>query len=262
MTFRAAVMGDFHGHVHHFRAVTRTVRGAGIDLLLGVGDVGFNLLPPAFRGRTEKRMRLLLQEYGVEFLWAIGNHDDHFAASELRMNPDGTRRVSDRNSHLPNGTVVERAGVRIGALGGAYSVDRKHRTEGRDWWPQEEPTAEEAEKLISACGQGPRLDIMLTHDVPMGVTGLKGLPGLPTQTVERANRTRILLQETAAQVRPKVLFAGHWHQRLCSELVWDDGSSTRVEVLAAEQSWAGNLVEVVVSDTGEVEVNPLLIKVS
>lgn len=261
MTFRAAVMGDFHGHIHHFRAVTRTLKRAGIDLLLGVGDVGFDF-PGAFRGKTEKRMRLLLEENGVEFVWAIGNHDNHDAAMELRPNPDGTRRVSDRNCLLPNGTVLERDGIRVGALGGAYSVDQKHRTKGRDWWPQEEPTVEEAEKLIAAATQGPRLDILLTHDVPMGVTGLKGLPGLPSETVERANRTRILLQETAAQIRPKVLFAGHWHQRLCSELAWEDGSSTRVEVLAAEQSWAGNLVEVTVDASGEVEVSPLLIKVS
>ncbi|WP_052259961.1 metallophosphoesterase family protein [Pseudarthrobacter phenanthrenivorans] len=261
MTFRAAVMGDFHGHIHHFRAVTRTLKRAEIDLLLGVGDVGFDF-PGAFRGKTEKRMRLLLEENGVEFIWAVGNHDNHESLSSKPFNPDGTRRISDRNSNLPNGRVIERDGVRIGALGGAYSVDKKWRTEGKDWWPQEEPTAEEAEKLISACAQGPRLDILLTHDVPMEVTGLKGLPGLPKQVIEEANRTRVLLQETAAQIRPKVLFAGHWHQRLCSELVWDDGSSTRVEVLAAEQSWAGNLVEVTVSDTGEVEVSPLPIKVS
>ncbi|TQJ36702.1 hypothetical protein FBY36_4007 [Arthrobacter sp. SLBN-122] len=60
-------------------------------------------------------MRLLLQENGVEFLWAIGNHDNHRSASELRTNPDGTRGISGRNSHLPNGTVLERDGVRIGA---------------------------------------------------------------------------------------------------------------------------------------------------
>lgn len=254
-------MGDFHGHVHHFRAVTRTLKRTGIDLLLGVGDVGFDF-PGAFRGKTERRMRLLLQENGVEFIWAVGNHDNHDSLRTKPLNPDGTRRISERNSNLPNGRVIERDGVRIGALGGAYSVDKKWRTTGRDWWPQEEPTAEEAEKLISACVQGPRLDILLTHDVPLGVTGLKGLPGLPAQVMQEANRTRVLLQETVSQVRPKVLFSGHWHQRLCSELAWEDGTSTRVEVLAAEQSWAGNLVEVVVSDTGEVEISPLPIKVS
>src|SRR6476620_10505284 len=127
MSFRAAVMGDFHGHIQHFRAVTRTLKSAGIDLLLGVGDVGFDF-PGAFRGKTEKRMRLLLEEGGVEFIWAVGNHDNHDSLSRLPLNPDGTRRISDRNSNLPNGTVIERDGVRIGALGGAYSVDKKWRT--------------------------------------------------------------------------------------------------------------------------------------
>lgn len=261
MTFRAAVMGDFHGHVQHFRAVTRTLKSSGIDLLFGVGDVGFDF-PGAFRGKTEKRMRLLLEENGVDFVWVLGNHDNHESIVAKKLNPDGTRRISDRNSNLPNGQVIELDGVRIGALGGAYSVDRKWRTAGKDWWPQEEPTEEEAERLIAASLQGPRLDIMLTHDVPLAVSGLRGLPGLSTETVERANRTRTLLQETARQIRPKVLFAGHWHQRLCSELIWDDGTNTRVEVLAAEQSWGGNLVEVTVDARGEVAVSPLLMRPS
>ena len=261
MTFRAAVIGDFHGNVQHFRAVTRTVGSAGIDLLLAVGDLGFDF-PGANRGRLEKGMRIALEENGVEFLWAVGNHDNHDSLMAKPLNPDGTRRISDHNSNLPNGTVVDRDGVRIGALGGAYSIDRRHRTEGRDWWRDEEPTAEEAEKLVSECAKGPRLDILLTHDVPMGVSGLKGLPGLPKQTLQEANRSRVLLEETVGRIRPKVLFAGHWHQRLCSELSWDDGSSTRIEVLAAEQSWAGNLVEVVVNDAGEVDVSPLLIRAS
>jgi predicted phosphodiesterase len=254
-------MGDFHGQTHHFRAAVRTVRRAGISLLLGVGDVGFDL-PTGQRGRTEKKMRLLLEQNEVNFIWAAGNHDNHDTLGRLPLSADGTRRVSNRNSNLPNGTVLEIEGVRIGALGGAYSVDQRWRTLGRDWWPQEEPTGEEAERLVAESSRGPRLDIMLTHDVPMGVAGLKGLPGLSKSAVERANETRILLRQTVERIRPRVLFAGHWHQRLRSELRWDDGAITMVEVLAAEQSWAGNLVEVTVDSDGKVQVSPLIIEVS
>ncbi|WP_415854032.1 metallophosphoesterase family protein [Sinomonas sp. G460-2] len=261
MVFRAAVMGDFHGHIHHFRAVTRTLRHAGIDLLLGVGDVGFDF-PGAHRGKVEKKMRLLLEQNGIDFIWAAGNHDNHDTLERLVLNPDGTRRISDRNSNLPNGSVLEINGVRIGALGGAFSVDKAWRTAGRDWWPQEEPTREEAERLVAECAKGPRLDILLTHDVPMGVEGLKGMDGLSKKTIERANQTRLLLQEAVEKVRPKALFAGHWHQRLRSGITWDDGTATMVEVLAAEQSWAGNLVQVLVDPEGEVEVSPLEIQVT
>ncbi|WP_138413562.1 hypothetical protein [Sinomonas gamaensis] len=129
---------------------------------------------------------------------------------------------------------------RAAVMGDFHSVDKAWRTAGKDWWEQEEPTREEAQRLVDECTKGPRLDVLLTHDVPMGVTGLKGMPGLSAKTIERANQTRELLQDTAEKIRPKALFAGHWHQRLRSELHWDDGSSTMVEVLAAEQSWAGN----------------------
>jgi hypothetical protein len=207
-------------------------------------------------------MHLLLEQNDLEFIWAAGNHDNHDTLQKLALNPNGTRRISDRNSNLPNGSVIEIDGVRIGALGGAHSVDKAWRTAGRDWWPQEEPTQKEADALVDECAKGPRLDIMLTHDVPIAITGLKGMAGLAPKTIEQANRTRHLLQETVDRVRPKALFAGHWHQRLRSELVWDDSTSTLVEVLAAEQSWVGNLVEVVVRADHEVEVRPLKIEVS
>ncbi|MGT2461100.1 metallophosphoesterase family protein [Sinomonas atrocyanea] len=254
-------MGDFHGQTHHFRAVVRTVRHAGISLLMSVGDVGFDM-PGGQRGRTEKMMRLQLEQNDIDFIWAAGNHDNHDTLATLPLNPNGTRRVSNRNSHLPNGSVIEIGGVRIGALGGAYSVDQRRRTAGRDWWPQEEPTREEADWLVARCAAGPRLDILLTHDVPLGVSGLKGLKGISTETMSRANETRRLLQDVADLIRPRVLFSGHWHQRLRSELKWDDHTATMVEVLAAEQSWAGNLVEVVVDPDGRVRVSPLKVQVS
>lgn len=259
--FRAAVVGDFHGQTHHFRAVVRTVRHAGISLLLGVGDVGFDM-PGGQRGRTEKMMRLQLEKNDVDFVWVAGNHDNHAKLETLPLNPDGTRRVSNRNSNLQNGSIIEIEGVRIGALGGPYSVDQRWRTAGKDWWSQEEPSQEEADRLVAECAGAPRLDIMLTHDVPMGVSGLHGLKGLSKDTMARANQTRLLLQETASRVRPKVLFAGHWHQRVRSELRWDDNTTTMVEVLAAEPSWAGNLVEVVIDAGGRIEVSPLKVQIT
>ncbi len=259
MVWRAGVMGDWHGHYGHFRAVCRTLKHAGIHRLYCVGDASFDW-PGQHRGRTEKRMRLLLEQNDILYTFVGGNHDNWATLETLPANPDGTRRVADRFSYLPNGVVIEHDGVRIAGLGGAYSVDKAWRREGRDWWPQEEPTPEQAQQLIEASAGG--VTLMLTHDVPMGATGLKGMSGLSAKTIERANQTRILLQDTVERVRPKALFAGHWHQRLRSELQWDDGTKTMVEVLAAEQSWAGNLVEVCVDDDGEVEVKPLKIQVT
>ncbi|GAC1492672.1 MAG: hypothetical protein NVS2B15_12760 [Pseudarthrobacter sp.] len=170
------------------------------------------------------------------------------------INPDGTRRIGDRNVNLPNGTVIERDGVRIGGLGGAYSVDKKHRTEGRDWSPQEEPSPEEAERLIAECSKGPRLDILLTHDIPMGVHGLKGLPGLSKQILQEANRTRILGRGRCS--------ADIGTNGCAPRSPGADGTSTMVEVRAAEQSWEENLVEVAVDADRNVEVTPLLIRSS
>jgi predicted phosphodiesterase len=137
---RFAVAGDWHGDLSIARAVVRTLKSEDVHLLLHVGDLAVRWPGPK-KGRFDKRLGQLLDDADIEFLFIDGNHDNHKELRELTPLPDGTRRLSDRMSYVPRGTVIERHGVRIGGLGGAYSVDRRWRTEGKDLWADlEEPT--------------------------------------------------------------------------------------------------------------------------
>ena len=103
-------------------------------------------------------------------LFIDGNHD-HFP--ELaKLEPEafcGGRAARLRRYphlvHLLRGEVYTIGGVRIFCMGGAESViDRKYRTEGVDWWPEELPSDAEyanAEANLAACGW--KVDYVLTH---------------------------------------------------------------------------------------------------
>lgn len=252
---RFAVAGDWHGDLSIARAVVRTLKSEDVHLLLHVGDLAVRWPGPK-KGRFDKRLGQLLDDADIEFLFIDGNHDNHKELRELTPLSDGAKRLSERMSYLPRGTVIERHGVRIGGLGGAYSVDRRWRTEGKDLWAElEEPTHDEAERLIASAP----VDVLLTHDAPTSFQGLKGL-ALPPEIASAAERTRGLLERTIEVVQPTLLFSGHWHQRKSQELIWRDGSRTAAHVLAHEGSWGGNTVLVRWTDDRKPDVMPLRIR--
>ena len=157
--------GDWHGDIQIARAAIRTLKREDVHLLLHVGDLAVRW-PGIKKGRFERHVHQLLDDADIEFIFIDGNHDNHKELRELDLLQDGTRRLSDRMLYLPRGTVIERHDIRVGGLGGAYSVDREWRTEGKDLWADlEEPTLTEAERLIASAP----IDVLLTHEAPSGV---------------------------------------------------------------------------------------------
>lgn len=180
-------------------------------------------------------MNKYLAELDLNLYLSLGNHDNHATAAKIEIEPDGMGRIRSNIRMIPRGGRVTVEGAVVGALGGAFSVDLEHRTEGRDWWPNEEPTEEEAQALING---GP-VDLLISHDVPAGVP-LVGDFELRQELQQRADVTRHLLADVVQRLKPPHLVAGHWHQREIHDYVRNDGGVTRIDVLAAENSKEGN----------------------
>ncbi|MDY3800249.1 MAG: serine/threonine protein phosphatase, partial [Eggerthellaceae bacterium] len=69
--------------------------------------------------------------------------------------------------HLMRGQLFDIDGVSVFTLGGAHSVDRAGRTEGKTWWRDEVPSEEErttANKTLADCGN--EVDVVVTHCAP------------------------------------------------------------------------------------------------
>lgn len=182
-----------------------------------------------------------------------GNHDNWETLDRLPVEEDGLATYRSNIRILPRGSRTQICGLVVGGLGGAFSVDQGHRTEGRDWWRNEEPTAEEAQRLIT---DGP-VDVLITHDAPAGVP-LRSQFDLPPEIAASAEQTRLLLREVVDSLAPAHVFCGHWHQRRIHQLIHPDGRVSRVDVLDKEYSRAGNAV-LVWPGRSPLRIEPLVV---
>lgn len=247
------VAGDWHGDLGWAIMVIRSAARDGVSTMLHVGDFGLDW-PGAKRGRYETRLNKYLLEFGMTLVVSGGNHDNWETLEKLPMEADGLATFRSNIRVLPRGGRTQIQGLVVGALGGAFSVDQEHRREGKDWWSNEEPTQEEADKLIAAGS----LHVLITHDAPAGVP-LKADYELPPETSSRAEQTRVLLREVVDSLAPAHVFCGHWHQRQIHELAHPDGRISRIDVLNKEYSREGNAVLVWPGET-PLRIEPLSIR--
>jgi predicted phosphodiesterase len=248
-----AVFGDWHGDSGWALTAVRSAAREGARIAIHVGDFGLDW-PGAKRGRYETKLNKYLADLGLTLVVSGGNHDNWDTLGKLAVENDGLATFRSNIRILPRGGRTMLEGLAVGGLGGAFSVDYQHRTEGKDWWRNEEPTPEEAAALVAG---GP-LDILITHDAPAGVP-LNGDFQLSDELTKKAHKTRLLLREVVDSLTVPQVFCGHWHQRCIHELDHPDGTTTRVDVLNRENSRHGNGV-LVWPSRAPMRVEPLEIR--
>jgi predicted phosphodiesterase len=95
-------------------------------------------------------------------------------------------------------------GIPFFFVGGAFSIDKAHRIEGKSWWRKEELTHEECAKCMELYYQTlPR--IVLSHDCP--AVASQKLFNISDRTI-----TRQLMGQMWARWRPEIWIFGHWHE--------------------------------------------------
>jgi len=194
---RIAFVGDVHGNVFHIASLKGYLESNDVELVIQVGDMGilWNNDDP-----SECPVTQAVESLGIPWWFIDGNHDNH--PNLRKVGP----QITDNIRYLPRGTIEEVDGIRMGFLGGAYSIDKDIRTEGVDWWPEEQPTREEAEPLMD---QG--LDVLVTHEIPESFKPTKFMD-VGKVHEEASKPTRELIEEVMLSNSPNHMFCGHWHQ--------------------------------------------------
>lgn len=248
-----AVFGDWHGDWQFARLAIQSAKRENITHLIHVGDASLDW-PERGRGRPEDRLNRVLVANDQFLYISPGNHDCLVRVDKRPVDDEGWITWRSNIKVLPKGGRSVIGGLVVGHLGGAYSVDGPDfRTIGKDWWPDEEPTMEQAERLIAG---GP-VDLLVTHDAPTGVDVVQKFD-LPAEIKERADRTRHLLAKVVREIQPGQLVCGHWHQRVTSLIHHPGGNTTRVDVLGMEHR-EGNGIVLRRGESG-LQVEPLLIR--
>lgn len=187
---KTRIVGDIHGLFNDYK----TFSLAGCDTSIQVGDFGIG-----FSGRSkwyETVENFFQQNPGHHFI--RGNHDDPQLCKQ-------TTGFLDSGFHKD---------LNVFIVNGAWSIDYSWRTEGKDWWPDEEHSIAELNLLIDSY-EKIKPDVMITHDCPTSVALEMFIkPGLamggPNSPIYKT-RTGEALQTMFDLHSPKFHFCGHWH---------------------------------------------------
>jgi len=146
------VIGDVHAKFLHLKTILDKDKESKY-FQLGDCGIGFSRIPIIGQPLPRKDPK----DFGDNFKFFEGNHDSHQECKTHKNFAGRYGRFSD-DSWFP-------ANLNGFFCGGAHSIDKAYRTEGLDWWADEELSEEEFIKAIDLYEQT-KPDIMFSHDCP------------------------------------------------------------------------------------------------
>lgn len=206
------IAGDIHGSLKHLRYLCAVAEANERSVILSVGDCGFIWRDDDMLDRATD----ILAEFNLQLWWLDGNHENFdLMKTKYGITPDDVLPtwLNKRVRYLPRGCRFDIDGVRYMAFGGAPSVDQHDRMAHRDWWPDEEITQEQVDRVLA---ENSRVDVLVTHDAPSGTKTLdrhlerNGFQ-LSMDLIFKTERSRDLIREVVDHVRPTVVVHGHYH---------------------------------------------------
>ena len=163
-------LGDIHGDFYCIERFCRKNKEKKKINLIQVGDFGagfdFNI-PGQFMIKMDS-LNGILAEYNITLYVLRGNHDDpqYFT---------GTYENFWSNIKLmPDYSVVEIEGKRVLMVGGAISIDRLGRAEGKSWWSDEVFVLDEEKLKWSEKQKDNKIPVSLddVYDIISDMTGV------------------------------------------------------------------------------------------
>lgn len=172
-------IGDVHGKIEGYLNILARFP---FDDTFQVGDMGVGLT------QKDKLLSILSSEHR----YIKGNHDD--PTKEI-----GNWLMSGTHEFYPGMFFVN----------GAWSIDQRYLTPGLDWWPEEEHTEPEFERLLTEYA-AEKPSIIVSHDCPhfFSRDNLRGIGGFPMIKT----RTSHYLERMWDLHKPDLWVFGHWHQ--------------------------------------------------
>ena len=149
----------------------RSIAGSGLvaeDIIIMLGDVGLNY----YGGRTDKQMKIVLNDLDVTIFCIHGNHEMRPATIPSYVTKEWNGGTVWYEPHYPNilfakdGEIYEINGIRYLVIGGAYSVDKYQRLlYGYGWWADEQPSAA-IKQYVEEQIASKSFDVILSHTCP------------------------------------------------------------------------------------------------
>ena len=239
---KALLLGDTHAVIHSLEDAFKVAAELECESILQLGDYGFWPKDPIISEQYLMQVPDLVSRYEVMLHWLPGNHEDYEAVNFL----ENARRhwgefVSDSFGAYYTGRVNSWSSndLTFAVAGGAYSVDRKYRTENVSWFADEVLTDADADKLIENTD---KIDILFAHDAPIDLSTIinKGMQW----NLDASDESRVVLKRIVDHFKPKYLVHGHWH---CQTTYTVD------ETICYGLNMAGNVGSVAIVEDGNIK---------
>lgn len=178
------IIGDLHGKLYEYEQLIKDV-----DASIQLGDFGIGFSSGNYWHDK------------VNELHSSGKH------KFIRGNHDNPTKCKDMIGYIPDAIVQND----VMYLGGAWSIDHAWRTEGVNWWADEELSEKDCKVALEVYDLV-RPGVMITHDAPTNITyDMFVKQGNAFGNTMIKTRTGNLLQAMFDIHQPKYHFFGHWH---------------------------------------------------
>lgn len=172
------ILSDVHGNILHCQDVA--LRNPSTPVIQ-LGDLGAGFVP-----------REVIENLPPNFFFFPGNHDNRKIAVTMK-------NCLGHYGHGNNFFFVS----------GADSKDKDRRTEGVNWWPDEELTYEQGQQCIDEWTKS-KSQVIISHDAPQRLVEAFFL-------IYDRSRTRQILDAMIEARKPKLIISGHHHKPLRTE---------------------------------------------
>lgn len=207
-----AVAGDWHGNTLGARmAVEKIAETSDAQIILHLGDFGI------WTGNSGRKYLFFINKVLTQldkFLFVtLGNHENYDFVNKFDDVPGMPGcKFLDKHERIivfSRGYAWEWNDKKFMSFGGANSIDRAYRREGKDWWEGERITDTD----VWAGMDVGKVDVMFCHDAPYGsdILGSHRSGRLSIDVQLYADESRKQLKRVCDVARPSMLFHGHYH---------------------------------------------------
>lgn len=149
-----------------------------------------------------------LKEKNFTTLFVDGNHENFDMLNSYKVhswNGGNVHYINDSIIHLMRGQVYTINGCKFFTMGGAESIDKAYRTEGKSWWREELPTNDQYNEALDNLDKNNwSVDYVLTHTASMNV--MKHM-----QYIKENNPLNSFFNRLEEDLQYKHWYFGHFH---------------------------------------------------
>ncbi len=197
------IVGDLHGD---WGALNRLIQKKEPEIVIQCGDFGW--WPKMeirraiiYTGHSRWMLEGIKPGSSIVY-WCDGNHEDHEDLISKGRQQKHEILCYPGVIYKPRGTVMKLSDGRFVLFaGGGESIDRRMRTPGFDWFPEEIPTGYEHAQLLNHD----HIDIVISHTCPS-----EWVPDV-CRGEKLGDPTREILQDVLEKYKPSLWYHGHWH---------------------------------------------------